>query len=451
MLRRAALPSAVKMRITLNIALVVSAALLSLSPSQSARAQRPTPKEVALEKKVDILTDEVQRLKEKLVIPEKEIYKSVYGLGPAASKVYLLQQGLSVGGYGELLVDRILKDKRRGEDWSTGDALRYIQYLGYKFSDKWVMNAELEIEHAGLVGQNYEGKSGAVELEFAYLDYLAHPALSLRLGLMLVPMGFINEIHEPPFFHGVLRPAVETVVIPSTWRELGLGIFGEPLPGLSYKLYLVTGFDASRFSPTGWRDGRQSGNRALTENMGVTARVDYKNGDLVSAGASMFWAGADQERIPNVHTSTFLGEGHVQVRWRGLELRGLFAYGTLSNSENLTQALFPTLAEVPETRVLASDLYGYYGELAYDFWPLVAKSNLYLAPYFRYERFNTQFRTGALAGRAADRTQDVTIFEAGLTFKPHPQIVLKLSYRDTSNAADLPVADTLYFGAGFIY
>jgi hypothetical protein len=399
---------------------------------------------------VEILTDEVQKLRERLVLPEKEDYKSVFGLGPAASKVYALQSGLSVGGYGELYLERKVKDKVEGRDHNTGDLLRYVQYLGYKFSDKLVMNAEIEIEHA----KAGEESTGEVALEFAYLDYLAHPAVNLRFGLLLVPMGFINEIHEPPFFHGVLRPSVERVIIPTTWRELGLGIFGEPLPGLSYKLYAVAGLNAKSFGPQGWRAGRQEGSEILSENFGVAARVDYKHGDLVHLGGSVFYGRADQNQFqPGIDVRTFLAEGHLQVRYRGLEFRALGAYGTLAQARELTLALLPDAAAgaAPEERLVASAIYGWYLELAYDFWPLLSRKNLYFAPYFRYERYNTQHRTPGVGGRAPDETLDASVLEGGITFKPHPQVVVKLTYRDSYNEAGSKVADSLLLGAGFIY
>ena len=80
-----------------------------------------------------------------------------------------------------------------------------------------------------------------------------------------------------------------------------------------------------------------------------------------------------------------------------------------------------------------------------------SRKNLYLAPYFRFECYNTQFRAPEVAGRPVDPSLDVTIVEAGITFKPHPQVVVKLSYRDTSTEAGAPVADSLFVGAGFIY
>jgi hypothetical protein len=263
---------------------------------------------------------------------------------------------------------------------------------------------------------------------------------------MLVPMGFINEIHEPPFFHGALRPEVERRIIPTTWRELGIGIFGEPVAGLSYKLYAIAGMNAERFSRSGWRDGRQSGAQFLSEQWGVVGRLDYKYGDLVQVGGAAYYGGADQGKVA-ARANTFLAEGHLQARYHGLELRGLAAYGTLSGARELTLALFPT----DTTQLIASALYGWYLEAAYDLWPLFSKRNLYLAPYFRYERYNTQYETPEISGRAPNLALDVSIVEAGLTFKPHPQIVVKLTYRDTSNAADALVADQFLVGAGFIY
>jgi hypothetical protein len=405
---------------------------------------------LSLERRVEILTDEVQKLREQLVLPEKDSLKSVFGLGPAASKVYAIPSGLSVGGYGEMYLERKVKDKVDGRDSNTGDLLRYVQYLGYKFSDRLVLNAEIELEHA----QAGEGTGGEIALEFAYLDYLAHPAVNVRFGLLLIPLGFINEIHEPPFFHGVLRPAVETSILPSTWRELGLGVFGEPLAGLSYKLYAVGGLNAKRFGPAGWRSGRQSGSKILSESWALAARIDYKGSDAFLFGAGLYYGGADHNQFrPELDVRTLLVEGHAQLRYRGLEARALAVYGTLSRARDLTLALFPDAeaGAAPETRLVASAIYGWYAEIAYDFWPLVSRRRLYLAPYFRYERLNTQHATPEILGRVHDAKLDTTILEAGLTFKPHPQVVVKLSYRDSFNEAGSRTADSVTLGAGFVY
>ena len=108
-----------------------------------------------------------------------------------------------------------------------------------------VFNSEIEIEHAD-----------EIFLEFATLDFLWKDWVNARAGLMLLPIGFLNEIHEPPFFFGVNRPDVERNIIPSTWRENGVGLFGSWDDLVHYKLYVVNGLNAAGFTSSGLRGGR---------------------------------------------------------------------------------------------------------------------------------------------------------------------------------------------------
>jgi hypothetical protein len=183
----------------------------------------------------------------------------VLGFGPAASKVYKVRQGVSLGGYGEVLYENFASETQ--SDVPSGltdqiDALRAIVYVGYKFSDKILFNSEVEFEH----GSTEEG--GSVSVEFAYLDYRLSPQVGVRAGLLLPPMGFLNEIHEPPAFLGALRPVTEQLIIPSTWRENGIGVFGGT-ESFNYRAYLINGLDATGFTAEeGLREGRQNGAEA---------------------------------------------------------------------------------------------------------------------------------------------------------------------------------------------
>lgn len=435
-------------------------AALEASPAPSPGA--PTRMELA--RRVEILTEEVQQLKEQLVLPETEELKSSFGLGPAASRIYRTQRGISFGGYGEFHLEQKTSDSEKGEDFSIGDYLRYVQYIGYKFTDKLLINVELEFEHA-TTGTNFANQGGSVSVEFASLEYLVHPWINVRAGILLLPVGFINEIHEPPFFHGNLRPLVETRIIPTTWRELGLGVFGEPMPGLTYKLYGVTGMNAEGFdSETGWRGGRQSGNRVLAEDFAAVLSLSYAWRDLLQIAGSVYYGGADQDRLSlpaqgalgepgELQVNTLLTEAHVQLRWRGLEFRGLIVYGALSKAAKLSRIVYPELeqADDSETRLLGNELYGWYVELAYDLWPWLRGHDRYLAPYVRYEELDTQADVPEIEGRARNPASQQRVIEAGLTFKPHPQIALKASYRNLASKGEAPVPDSFYFGAGFIY
>ena len=215
-----------------------------------------------IERRLELLAVEVENLKigEAAVTVSREGEYS--GLGPAASKVYAKEQGVSVGGYGEALLELFDDEREDGlpaEKTNRLDFLRAVLYFGYKFSDSWVFNSEIEYEHAST------SNGGSVSVEFAYLDYLYRDALNLRTGLVLVPMGWLNELHEPTVYLGAVRPRTENRIIPTTWRENGIGAYGA-FGGFEYRTYVVNGLDASGFSAKGLRSGRQKGSKAKAED-----------------------------------------------------------------------------------------------------------------------------------------------------------------------------------------
>src|SRR5438477_1659848 len=168
-----------------------------------------------LKGQIDILTQQIEALKlgERQQAAQANI--SQYGLGAAASKVYRSEPGVSFGGYGEFLY----QNPRHG--LPTADVARAVLYTGYKFNDRVLFNSELEVEHATTeIG-------GSVSAEFAYLDYRIKPQANVRAGLVLLPMGLINEQHEPTAYFGARRPEVEHRILPTTWSELGAGVFGD--------------------------------------------------------------------------------------------------------------------------------------------------------------------------------------------------------------------------------
>ena len=244
----------------------------------------------SLERKTDILSQEVEKLRTNLAIPEEAKYKSAYGLGPAASKVYGVSKGLSIGGYGEGSYSAKVGDKGSNKD--SADMKRIVLYAGYKFTDKILFNSELEFEHATTAAK------GQVSVEFASLDFFMDTKANVRAGLVLMPMGFVNRIHEPVFYFGNNRPEVERYIIPSTWREMGAGLFGAITPSLTYTAYVVNGLDASKFTSNGIRDGRGGGSQAKAENFGYVARLDYDPAVLpgVTVGGSAYVGDSGQNQ-----------------------------------------------------------------------------------------------------------------------------------------------------------
>ncbi len=401
-------------------------------------------KDKALEEKTDTLAAEIEDSKLSLKIPQKAELKSQWGLGPAASGVYNVKQGLSFGGYGEANARSFVSDAN-GKKNET-DLLRLITYVGYKFSDSIIFNSEIEFEHGttDAIGGQSGDSAGEVSVEFAYLDFLIDQSFNARVGNVLIPMGFINEIHEPAYFHGVLRPDVERFIIPTTWRENGFGFFGQGQAAgkIDYRTYLVNGLRASRFEDTGIREGRQSGNRALIEDIAWTGRFDYSPDAITGlvAGGS-FWvgnSGQDEDfdgQTPNVRTSMI--SGHAQYQYRNLELRTLGVWGNIDDAAILSSALDETIG---------NKFYGWYFQSAYNILPLFSETTQYLAPFFRFEDYDTQ--ASVPTGFSRDNSLARRVYITGLTYKPLTNVALKLDYRHYLTD---DVADEVALGMGFSF
>lgn len=404
-----------------------------------------TAANVEFQRRQEILTTEIRKVREAIVLPETPKFKSQYGMGPAASKVYGVNRGLSIGGYGQGFYSGLTEDQ--GAEHSRWDLLRTILYVGYKFSDKLVFNSELEIEHANTAD------GGEAAMEFAQIDYLHRPEVNFRMGLLLVPVGFINEMHEPLFYHGNQRPETELNVIPTTWRENGLGVFGQIKDRWTYRAYVMASGKASAIRQGNIRGFKQEGVESLADDLAVTARVDYQASRPLQVGGSV-WHGETGQRenftlldgsLARPNAPVTIAEGHAQYRNRGLEGRVLVVDSHIGDADVLSNA------EAAQGRgPIQSDSYGWYGEVAFDLMTLrKGGSDQYLAPFFRWEQFDTQHRVPA--GFDRDLTRDIVVRTFGIDYKPHPQVVLKLDTRDFSVRGGTPHADDVNFGFGYIF
>jgi hypothetical protein len=398
-------------------------------------------KDAEQDEQIGVLAGELDRLKSRLVLPEGREYKSLYGFGPAASKVYQVDRGLSIGGYGEFNYQNFVKNEGGASD--RFDFLRFVLYTGYKFSDRILLNTEIEFEHATTSSTVTSG-DGSVSVEFAALDFFLWEPLNVRAGLLLVPVGFINELHEPTTYFGNIRPSVEREIIPTTWRDGGVGFFGTLAPGLEYRAYLLNSLSAEGFSSSNLRSGRQQGNRTDFDDIAGVIRIDYTPWVGTSIGTSVWMGDTGQnEEYAGQKPGAFLTiwEAHAQVEWRGLWFRTLGVMTDLDDADVLSVALEDTIA---------SNMFGFYAEVAYDVLPLVlADTTQYLAPFFRYEIYDTQDAVPSGFVRVPGR--DPMVYAVGVSYKPHPQVVLKLDYRNFQNGSRNAIPDELNIGAGFIF
>jgi hypothetical protein len=408
----------------LRTLLGLTAALVAVATTSPLGAQATDSLRLAvLERRIEAVTRELERLQLGRDVVAAD--SSMQGLGPAASKVYRVNQGVSIGGYGEFLYENFAAEREDGSASGARDrfdALRAILYVGYKFNDRLLFNSELEIEHAK---ESF--------LEFAYLDYLLTDHIGVRGGMLLAPLGLVNELHEPPVFLGTERPETEQRIIPTTWRENGIGLFGGH-ERFSWRLYLMNSFNGAKFSAAGLRGGRQKGGKALAEDMGVAGRFDYTGQPGLLLGLSVYRGETAQGReldAKSVGGPVRIWDAHLDYKRRGWDLRALVARAQVGDVEDMN-----ALIGLEGAEGIGTDMLGWYVQAGYDLLR-DSRSAHQLIPYVRYERVNTQ--RGVAAGFSANPATDLTITSIGAAWKPLPQVILKVGYQIHSTAADTGV------------
>lgn len=439
-----------KRRLTVILTTCFALAGAGSAGAQDSDAIRARDDRIAdLERKLDTLASELDRVRTQVAVPEETELKSTYGLGPAASKIYGIERGLSIGGYGEANYTNFIADENE-DDFDRADFLRNVLYVGYKFNESIVFNSEIEFEHGSTSDVGNGAGAGTVSVEFAALDFFWKEWANFRAGMLLLPVGFLNEVHEPPFFFGVIRPEVERRIIPTTWRENGVGIFGKLGESIEYRSYVTTGFNAQEFSDSGIRGGRQKGNRALAEDLAWTTRLDWTPEALPGLlfGGSFYVgdSGQDQkidgEDVPD--SRLWLAELHAEYERGPWHFRSLAAFSRLSDTQELNEVLGRDV-----DRPIAEAMLGGYAEAAYDLWPaLFGNHDKSFEPFVRVEYVDTQFEVDR--SFEANEMNTYWVFTPGLQFKPHPNVVLKAEYRNL-RAFGGNRGDELSLGMGYAF
>ena len=394
-----------------------------------------------IERRLGILAEEMEDLKVGEAAVKVSRDQSISGLGPAASKVYQKDQGVSIGGYGEALLEFF--DESRDDGSESGavdrfDFLRAVVYFGYKFSDSWVFNSEIEFEHAST------SEGGSASVEFAYLDYVYRDGFNLRTGLVLIPMGWLNELHEPTVYLGAVRPRTENRIIPTTWRENGIGAYGA-FGGFDYRTFVVNGLDASGFSAKGLRSGRQKGAKAKAEDFAWVGRLDFTGVPGLTAGLAGYFGNSGQDledaEGDSIAVGTSIIDLHVEYRYRGLELRGLWARAELEDVARLNKALGYT-----GNQSVGETLEGGYLQAGFDV--LAGRGKSSLTPYLRWEEINTQQEVPE--GWSSNPANDEQLLTLGLAYQPIEQLIFKAEYQNIDDKAGTGV-DQFNLSTGYIF
>lgn len=339
-----------------------------------------------------------------------------------------IPSGITLGGYGEMTYNQ--PDGIAGEL----DVQRLVMLFGYKFDERVQFVTEIEFEHVK-----------EVYVEQAFLNYSLANAINLRAGLMLVPMGIINEYHEPTTFNGVERPSIDKSVVPTTWRELGFGVSGRSDElSIRYQAYVFNGFlsytDTSGgilSGKNGLRSGRQKGMESVFTTPNFSAKVDYFGTPGLRLGLSYYVGRTQALTDPMDVTGTTVGvqmvgfDARMRIaKWSG---RGQYIHSALSDTEEYNRF---TNAD------LGSRLSGFYLETAYNILPLGNRQRI--DAFVRYEHYDTH----AAVANGIEKKEAFFRKEWTMGFSYHLSqgTVFKMDYQIKNNAS--PQASPSQFNVG---
>ncbi len=420
----------------LALALALSCAPLSTLAADASIEQKLE----ILQKELDELRAEMARMKSQQAAPATAAAGSAPPTAPGGTLAGISAGSNTFGGYGELHYNNFKDGSKKDEI----DFHRFVLFFGHKFTDNLRFHSELELEHSFAA----TGRTGEVELEQAFVDYRVNDAFNFKAGAFLVPMGIINETHEPPTFFGVERNEIETRIIPSTWREAGVGVHGEIVQGLRFDAGIVSSLDAGRFNApaSAVRSMRTSFSNAAAHDFAVYGALNYRGIPGLAVGASVFTGntaqnGASDAALKGVNGRLLLWDLHAQYRLGGLELRGVYARGTLGDADQISAAAIARTSS--SSNVAPSSFWGYFAEAGYHF---EFGQDMEVAPFARYERYNTQ--ASVPSGFTADAKNNERVTTFGVNFKLHPQVVFKADYQDFQKD---PQKDRFNLGVGYMF
>ena len=345
-------------------------------------------------------------------------------------------------GYGEMNYNH---PTARAAD-AQADLRRAVIGFSHAFDEATHVYGELEWEHAVASADD----AGETEVEQLYIEHALAPAYGVRAGLMLVPLGLLNEHHEPTQYFGVERNFVETAIIPSTWREGGVAMYGNTDFGLSWNAGIGTGPDLGKWDPASG-EGRESPLGSIHQELQLARARDP------SLFAALNWTA-----IPglNVGGGAFAGKigqgadfagkdarlllGEVHARWQTgpFDFSALYARGTISDTQALNLTFAGESTPVPKA---------FWGGYAQGAWRALAWGESNLTPFVRYEQFNTGAAYAEQPlGVSTSALPTEKVWTAGINYYLNPNVVFKFDYQDFNrDDAELGYGNRFNLGIGY--
>jgi hypothetical protein len=359
------------------------------------------------------LSAQAQNVSDSLSIYKDQNLLQINGYQRILQNLEAVPNGMTFGGYAEVLYNQ--PEAANGEI----DVQRLILLFGYKFDDRTQFVTEVEFEHVK-----------EVYIEQAFVNYAVNNSLNVRAGLMLVPMGIINEYHEPTTFNGVERPSIDNKLVPTTWREIGIGLSGRSdALSLRYQAYIFNGFlshngtDGLIKGSNGLRSGRQKGAESVFRTPNLSMKLDFYGINGLRLGLSGYFGKTQaDDQIYDTYGSTvglsMLGLD-ARYNFRRFTARGQYITSSINDADQYNQLT---------GKDLGSSMSGYYTEAAYNLLPIIKKQRLFV--FVRYENFDTHATVPSnIPRKAAFHRKEIT---TGLSYHLAPGAVFKVDYQNKS-------------------
>lgn len=394
-------------------------ALMGILSTPAAAETNTDDRLKALEQRLNTLESENRALKDQVKQTEQKVEATGSQMERIANQSGSTNAATSFGGYGELHLNKLKNRKAGGSNKDELDLHRFVLFMGHQFDERTRFFSELEVEH-GLAKDTATGSSGVVAVEQAYLDFTVSDALSVKAGLMVMPVGIISETHEPPTFYGVERNPVETNIIPTTWREGGVVVATRLANSISLDAMISSGLATTAAKNFAVRDGRLSGASAKAKDPAYTARLKWSGLPGVELATTLQRQSDITQSVDATAGAATLYEAHAVVNKGAFGLRALYAAWNLDGSG-------------PKA-VGADKQNGWYVEPAWKFseqWGVFARRSSW----------------DNRAGDAADSRYKQTDF--GVNFWPHPDVVVKLDHQNQQSPNGQDEFDGFNLGLGY--
>ena len=363
----------------------------------------------------------------------------------SSTKKVLFADGFAFGSYGEAHYNQEIVDGTYQN--GTMDLHRVILFMGYKFNKNLQFFTEIEFEHVN-----------ELAVEQAYLNYSVNSAFNIKGGVILIPMGYVNEFHEPTLFNGVERPGFAKYIIPSTWREMGFGFHGLiKKANLKYQAYAVNGFkgydgSATLSGSSGLRGGRQNSAKAIFRTPSFTGKLSFYGLNGLRLGISGYYGSSESTAYDGLDRTNAAAVQMADSTSIGIAMTAINAQYNIGNLQISAVGSIITLSNTDQYNLftganLGNKIMGYYTEIAYKIPVKKEQDYPRLVPFVRYENYNTHHEVRDIITKNEAYNREV--FTGGLGYQITPGTVIKTDFQWVKTRANPKPTNVFNLGFGY--